>query len=37
MFIQLMHWGTFKYILKQVTKDFIIHLYVKGFLGKKDV
>jgi hypothetical protein len=36
---KVMHWGTFKYFLEQVTKKIHskIHLHVKVFLGKKDV
>jgi hypothetical protein len=35
----MMHWGTFKYFLQQVTKKFIqkIHLHVKMFFGKKNL
>jgi hypothetical protein len=33
----VMHWGTLKYVLQQVTKKFIqkIHLHVKVFFEKK--
>jgi hypothetical protein len=35
----VMCWGTFKYILQQVTKKFIkkFHLHAKGFFGKKNM
>jgi hypothetical protein len=35
----VMHWGTFKYFLQQVTKkiDSKIHLHVNIFLGEKDL